>query len=160
LPLANLAVSFYNVGLIWLTQVVCYPLWAYVGRDQFYAYHGAWWHGIWGVCFVPAGLAVLGAVAMLWVRPPEVPAWQAWVGVALQAATWILTAVWWRRWMAELVAVSGPVYGELYHKILTTHWLRVALVTAYGLLMFRMAAESFSSSSARPTFVSGQMRKA
>jgi hypothetical protein len=143
LLLVNLALSFYCVGAVWLVQVTCYPLWAYVGSAEFEAYHIFWWHSIWGVILGPAGLVFLGALAMLRWRPAAVSLRMVWLGVALQVALYALTAIWWGRWMAELVQVTGPVYGPLFHRLLVTHWLRVALITAYGLLMFRMAALSF-----------------
>jgi len=144
LLLVNLALSFYMVGAIWLTQVSMYPLWAYVGPAEYHAYHVAWWHSIWGVIFVPGGLTTLCAFAMLRLRPPGVSAWMVWLGVALQLLIYGLTAVWWGRLMAELESVSGPVYGPMYHQLLVTHWGRVALVTAYGMLQLWMSILSYS----------------
>jgi hypothetical protein len=143
--LLNLAVGFYGVGLIWLVQMSCYPLWAYVGHAEFHEYHIFWWHSIWGVCFVPAGLSVLGIIAMIWWRPPGVPAKAVWLGIALQFAIWFLTAIWWAPLMARLGDLSGPAFSALFHKLLVTHWLRVALITAYGILLFWMTVESFRS---------------
>jgi hypothetical protein len=140
LLLIALAVGFYNAGQIWLTQVVCYPLWGYVGRAEFPVYHVVWWHSIWGVCLGPAGLAALGTVAMLWLRPPGVPAGAVWLGLGLQAATWILTALWWAPMQARMA--DGGFSVPTFHLLLSTHWLRVALVTAYALLLFWMTMRS------------------
>ena len=144
LLLVNLALSFYMVGAIWLTQVSCYPLWAYVGPTEYHAYHVAWWQSIWGVIFIPGGLVTLCAFAMLRLRPPGVPAGAVWLGIVLQVLIYVLTAVWWGRLMAELESVSGPIYGPMYHRLLITHWGRVALVTAYGVLQLWMAVVSQS----------------
>jgi hypothetical protein len=141
--LANLALGFYNVGAVWLVQMVCYPLWSYVGPGEWRAYHDAWWHGIQGVILVPAGLSTLGCIAMFWLRPPGVSIRAVWLGLALQVLWIALTVVWWGRWMAQLVQLSGPVYGALYHRLLSTHWLRVSIITAYGVLMVWMAARSY-----------------
>jgi hypothetical protein len=153
LLLVNLAVGFYNVGLIWLTQVVCYPLWGHVGKAEFSQYHLAWWHGIWGVCFVPAGLAVLGAMAMLWLRPPGVPASAVRLGLALQAATWVLTALWWAP--LQMRIEEGGFSVPVFRLLLETHWGRVALVTAYGFLLFWMAARAWSEQRLLPRDESG-----
>jgi hypothetical protein len=143
LLLGSLAVSFYNVGAVWLTHLSCYPLWPYVGSAEFEAYHLAWWHSLWGVVFPTGGLAVVAAVAMIWLRPPRVPAAAVWLGVALQALVWVLTAVWWAPLMARLHQVTGPVYGPLYDRLMITHWGRVVLFTAYGLLLLWMAGRSY-----------------
>ena len=144
LLLINLALSFVMVGEIWMTQVSCYPLWGYVGPAEYHAYHIAWWHSIWGVVFVPGGLTTLCALAMLRLRPPGVPPWMVWLGIALQVMIYVLTAAWWGRLMAELESVSGPVYGPMYHRLLVTHWGRVALVTAYGMLQLWMGILCYS----------------
>jgi hypothetical protein len=145
LLLVNFAIAFYNVGTIWLVQTTCYPLWAFVGPAEFQAYHEAWWHSIWGVILEPGGVGFTGAVAMLWWRPPRVSLRAVWVGVLLQVAVYLLTAVWWAPLMARLAQAVDPsgVQTADFRLLLSTHWLRVALFTAYGLLMFGMARVSF-----------------
>jgi hypothetical protein len=145
LLLLNFAGAFYNVGTIWLVQLTCYPLWAVVGRGEFAAYHEAWWHSIWGVILGPGGLGFVGAVAMLWWRPPRVSVRAVWLGVALQVAVYLLTAVWWAPLMARLTQAVDPTgaWTPDFRLLLSTHWLRVGLFTAYGLLMFWMARVSF-----------------
>jgi hypothetical protein len=142
----NFAVAFYNVGTIWLVQVTCYPLWAVVGRDEFASYHEAWWHSIWGVILGPAGFGLLGALAMIWWRPPRVRLRAVWLGVGLTVAVLLLTAVWWAPLMARLTQAVNPdgAWTPEFRLLLTSHWLRVALVTAYGLLVFWMALVSFA----------------
>lgn len=88
------ALSFYGVGNIWLVQMSSYRLWPYVGKPDFYAYHVAWWHSIWGVIFIPAGLVFLGSILMFWWPPSGVPAWAVWVGCGLQVILYVLTAIW------------------------------------------------------------------
>jgi hypothetical protein len=69
LLLVNFAIAFYCVGTVWLVQCTCYPLWAFVGRGEWEAYHVAWWHSIWAVILGPGLLGFLGSWAMLWWRP-------------------------------------------------------------------------------------------
>ena len=147
LLLIALAVSFYNVGLIWLTQVSSYRLWPYVGPAEFEAYHGAWWRSIQPVLILAGGLAVLSPLAMPRWRPPRVPLWAVWLGIVLQATVWALTAVFWAPLQARLVQVWLPdgTLNPDFDLLLNTHWMRVALVTGYGALLFWMAARSFLS---------------
>src|ERR1700722_16434482 len=89
LLLANLAAGFYCVGTVWLVQLSSYPLWAYVGPKEFHSYHIVWWHSIWAPVLFPAGLAFVGAIAMVRFPPPRIPLWVVWSGVFLQVG-WVV----------------------------------------------------------------------
>jgi hypothetical protein len=136
------ALGFYGVGQVWLVQLSSYPLWAYVGEREFGAYHRAWWRGIWGVILAPAALLIAGSALMLWQRAPGVPAWAAWCAFALQMALLLGTAIWWGPLMARLEGPNGALSPERYRLLLTSHWLRVAIVTAYALLVLWMLGQS------------------
>ena len=136
------ALSLYGVGQVWLVQLSSYRLWAYVGRNEFRAYHAAWWRGIWGVILAPAALLIVGATLMLWWRAPGVPAWETWLGCALQTTLVLGTAVWWGPLMARLEQQGGGLSLERYRLLMTTHWIRVAIVSAYGALVLGMVAQS------------------
>jgi hypothetical protein len=147
MPLITLFMSCYNVGTIWMTHL-SWRLWRYVGRAEFESYHHAWWFGIWGiqpVIFPPAILATLGSIAQLRWCPPRVPALAVRLGVALQVATWLLTATLWARWQGQLkqVRLEDGTLHPLYRRIMSTHWLRVALVTASGILQLWMSVRGF-----------------
>ncbi len=136
------ALSWYSTGVIWLVQVSCYPLWTRVGKREFYNFHLAWWHSIWGVIFVPAGIVFLGALAMMWMRPSGVNAGLLWTGLSLQIALYAATAIWWGPLMARLATPENGLLLNNYHLLMTTHWLRVAIVTAYGVLIFFMLVKN------------------
>ncbi|HLW91251.1 MAG TPA: hypothetical protein VKS78_08130 [Roseiarcus sp.] len=138
---ATTILSVYSVGQVWLVQLSSYRLWAFVGAGEFRAYHAAWWRSIWGVVLAPAALVTIGALLMLWRPSPGVPSWAIWLGVVLQAALVAGTAIWWGPLMARLEAPSGMLMDR-YQLLMTTHWLRVALVTAYALLALWMLARS------------------
>ncbi len=146
LLLITCALALYGVGNVWLVQLSSYPLWRYVPAASFEAYHIAWWHSIWGAILAPAVLLFVLAVLMPGWRPAGVPAGAAWVGVALQVALVVGTATWWGPLMARLGDASGGLAPDRYRLLMTTHWLRVALVTAYGLLTLWMVAQSGRSS--------------
>ncbi len=44
--------------------------------------------------------------------------------------------------MARLEAPNGGLLHERHRLLMISHWLRVAIVTAYGLLVFWMLAQS------------------
>jgi hypothetical protein len=145
LLIATFALSAYGTGQVWLVQLSSYPLWAYVGRDEFDTYHRAWWHSIWGVVLGPAALTALGSALMLHWPLPSVPSSLLWAGVALQSCFLLGTAAWWGPLMARLQAPEGGLDQRRYHVLMSTHWLRVALITAYSLLLGWMTATSMTA---------------
>jgi hypothetical protein len=142
LLLGTCALSFYGMGQVWLVQLSSYKLWTYVGELEFRSYHQAWWQSIWGVILAPAVLLLIGALLMLWWRAPGVPAWATWLGAALQIALLLGTAAWWGPLMARLETDTGGLPPERYHLLMTTHWIRVGIVSAYGLLALWMLTQS------------------
>jgi hypothetical protein len=145
LLLASLVLSAYGAGQVWLVQLSSYPLWRLVGPAELRAYHAAWWRSIWGVVLAPAALTCLGALLMIWLRPPHVAPVEIWLGAGLQAALVLGTAVWWGPLMARLEARTGGLDPERYSVLLGTHWLRVAIVTAYALLVAWMTAQALGA---------------
>lgn len=146
LQLVTLVTSCYNVGTIWMAHLG-WRLFAAVGRAEFPAYHRAWWYGWRGIQPVvfPCGiLTTLGALAQLSARgrAPRAPAWAAWLGVALQAVTWGATAAWWGPGQAQLeqVRLDDNTLNPLYRRLLATHWLRVALITAFAAVQLGMTS--------------------
>jgi hypothetical protein len=124
-------VFWYHVGIIWLVQVVAWPLFGYVGRNEFEAYHAAWWRGIRYVIFVPSGLALLGMILLLHSPPLDVPVWLLWTALGLYILTYGLTAVWWGPQQAKLIDTKSPRFGL----ILRTHWIRTVLVAGFAVLL-------------------------
>jgi hypothetical protein len=136
------ALGMYAVGNIWFVHLVSYALWPYVGKQQAYAYHIAWWHSIWGVLFIPAGIVLAGSIAMLRVRPIGVSRGTGRVGFGLQLLVYVLTGAWFGPLMARLASPDAGLSLPLYHLLMTTHWVRFALFTLYGILCVYMLAKS------------------
>jgi hypothetical protein len=145
LLLVTLAAACYDVGTVWMVQLG-YWLWPIVAPADFQRhYHGAWALGILPVIFPVAGVALAGSFAMLRWRPAEVPPWAVRAGAALQAVAWGLTAVWWAPIQANLHYATLPDGGVNpdFTLLFNSHWLRVGLHTAYGVLLLWMAARTF-----------------
>jgi hypothetical protein len=134
--------SVYGVGNVWLVQLSSYKLWPFVGPHEFHVYHLAWWRSIWGVVLLPAVLVFLLSILMLWWPPPRVPSWMIWAGLALQLLLVLGTALYWGPLMARVSAPETGLSPVLYRQLMLTHWLRVAIVTAYGALTVWMLASS------------------
>jgi len=146
LLLGTSSLGLYGVGNVWLVQLVCYRLWPHVGRAQAYEYHLAWWRSTWGVLFVPAGLVFLGAFALLWKRPYGIRLRLVWSAIILQLVIYASTAAWWAPLMARLVKQDGGMSLRGYQLLMSTHWVRLALITAYGIAAFYMLIKSATAS--------------
>ena len=90
----------------------------------------------------PAALLTLATALMLLSPAPGVPPWATWAGCVLQAALVVGTAVWWAPLMARLETPGGGLDPRRYKLMVATHWARVAVVSAYGVLVLWMLAQS------------------
>lgn len=132
--------SLYMTGVIWFVQLVHYPMFANVPREQFVEYeriHQA--RTTWAVG--PPMLAEFFTACLLFFfRPAGVPAWVPWVGMALLILVDGSTAVFF-----------GPQHGRLstgfdakrHRQLVDWNWLRTFGWTARGLLLLwalRLAA--------------------
>ncbi len=155
LLLLNVALAFIGIGQIWLVQLSSYPLWQHVGPKEFHNYHIVWWHSIWMPIFIPAGTAIITTIALFWVRLPKVSRSLIWMACIILFVTYSLTYLWWAPLMALIGATPEEVNGvshwapyiinfgwknetqqQLYRLLIRSHWIRVALITAYGILLF------------------------
>jgi hypothetical protein len=144
LVLVNLAAAFYDVGTIVLAQVD-WQLWRYVGRDRFPQYHLGWWHSVWWSVFPVLGLSTLGIIAQLFWGPP-VPAWMPWASFLLLALSYLGTVLWWGAGQARLEQAVTPdgSLNPAYVRLVNTHWIRVILIAAVGLLQLWIAIVSLT----------------
>jgi len=135
-----LTVAFALVGAtqVWMVQTLCYKLWPIVGTNAFYNYHLAWWHSIWTSIFIPAGLTLIGVVALLRWHPPQTDMRLVWAAVGLQVLLGTATGVWRGPLMGRLATRTQGLLMDRYDLLMSTHWWRVAIVTAYGLITLWM----------------------
>jgi peroxiredoxin Q/BCP len=137
--LAHFASSLYMVGLIWFVQVVHYPLFASVGRQEFPRYEQG--HTALTTWVVAPPMLIEGATAvlLLWFRPPGVPKWSVWSGFALLGATWLSTALIQVPCHNLLSEAFDP---EVHQRLVSTNWLRTAAWSLHGVLVLWMAWSS------------------
>ena len=106
------------------------------------------------IVLAPALLVFLGALLIIRWRPPGVPGWETWLGAGPQLAVALGTGLWWGPIMAGLERPGGGLSPERYSLLLSTHWLRVAIVTAYGLLSLLMLGQRWKAGQAHPAVLS------
>ena len=129
---ASLASSWFMAGLIWIVQVVHYPLFGRVGRDGFAAYESAHARLITPIVGPAMLVELVSSLALLAARPRGMPAWAAWAGVALVGIAWASTAF-----------VQVPLHGTLargfdedaHARLVATNWVRTIAWSGHAALM-------------------------
>ena len=64
--IANLALAFYNVGIIWAHEVDIFRSWKLLDARTFHAVHSAHWRKLPYWVFAPVGLSLGGPIALVW----------------------------------------------------------------------------------------------
>ena len=137
LVLGNLLGTLTMFGVIWIVQLVHYPLFAGVGADGFVAYEAAHKVRITWIVF-PAMVLELGtAAALVWLRPDAVPPWMVWVGLGLVGVVWLSTAF---VQVPLHTALSAGFDGDAHARLVTTNWIRTAAWTLRAALVLWMTA--------------------
>lgn len=122
-------------GVIWMVQVVHYPLMRFVAQPQFARFETA--HRIrisWvvGPLMLVEGICVL---AFLFAPPPGMPWWLPWAGAGAEAVA-----------IGTTVFVSAPLHERLnahfdsanLDRLIATNWIRTAAWTARAGLAIAM----------------------
>ena len=134
LLVAQAIATWYMVGVIWMVQLIHYPLMARVGRDHFVEYERLHTAGM-GFVVIPAMLVEL-FTAVVWVRfASERDAIWCWCGLGLVALIWLSTFL-----------VQVPLHEQLsqafdptaHHRLVVSNWVRTVAWTVRGVMMAYM----------------------
>lgn len=134
--LVNLALACYNVGTIWAHEVDIFRTWALLDPATFRTVQAVHWKKLPYWVFAPVGLSLIGAVLLLWDHPAGSPGWAIWGNLGGQLLAHILTAVMWGPWQAALSRDPAGPNSPFLTKILRTHWVRTALISASAVILF------------------------
>ncbi len=140
--LTQVFATLFMVGLIWFVQIVHYPLYANVGREQFSEYEAL--HNrltMWVVG--PAMLVELVTAVLLLKYSPNVSSMLSWMGLGLLIMIWIATAT-----------LSVPAHDVLtagfsdvaHHKLVLTNWIRTVAWTARGVIVMVITSSHLGNS--------------
>ncbi len=135
LLLVGTAATWYLVGLIWVIQLVHYPLFALVPADAFLPYHTAHMTRISLAVIVPMLIELLTALVLAAVPPAGVPGWLPILGAVLVLLIWGLTFL-----------VQSPQHGllqagfsrDVIAALVAGNWWRTLAWTLRGGLMLWM----------------------
>ncbi len=132
LLIVNFFATVYMVGLIWMVQVVHYPLFAEVGSEKFAGYQTRhqWLTTL--VVGPPMLIEAFSAVLLVWYLPNGVNYVPVIVGIVLVLVIWASTAL-----------VQVPCHGKLNHgfdkqthrRLVRSNWIRTIAWTIRGVLV-------------------------
>lgn len=133
--LINAAATLFLVGLIWMVQIVHYPLFDMADRANFPAFEAAHSNRI-TLIVGPAMLLELVTAGWLLVsRPDGIPVWTLWVGAALVGVAWFVTAF---VSVPQHAILSGGFNQRAYQTLVDTNWIRTLAWTLRGGLVLWM----------------------
>lgn len=137
--LVNLAATLCMVGLIWFVQIVHYPLFASVGRENFAAYSDAHSRLTTFVVGPPMLAEAATALLLVFVRPAGVSLAAALLGLVLVGAIWLSTYF---LQVPSHTAFAAGFDRAAWKRLVATNWVRTAAWSARGLLVVLMAASA------------------
>ena len=135
LLLVQAAASLYLVGLIWLIQIVHYPLMGHVGREAFTQYetlHSRW---ITPIVAIPMLIELACCILLVVNRPPAIPAWLTWCGLALVIAIWLST------FLLQVpchTRLSQGFDAQIHAQLVSTNWIRTLAWSARAVVAMGM----------------------
>lgn len=138
----NAAATWFMTGLIWVIQVVHYPLFSYADRATYPAFADA--HGrLISLIVGPAMVVELVTAAWLVVdRPVALPVTWAWCGAGLVAVIWLST-----------MALQIPMHAQLaqgfdpaaHASLVSSNWVRTIAWTLRSALLLVVLVRALQS---------------
>lgn len=121
LTLLHLLSTVFMTGVIWIVQILHYPLFNMVGRQNFAAYEAAHTNLI-AVVVMPAMLLELVLTVMIFFAPPtSVPSSLNWLNAVLLAVIWLSTAF---LQVPQHAILSSGFDEKAYRTLVNSNWIR------------------------------------
>lgn len=128
----NLLSTWYLVGLIWMVQVVHYPLFAKVSTENYVQYQQLHERYITPVVVLPMIVEIVTAIMLLSYPPKGISIVWVWAALVLLIIVWLSTAF-----------LQVPCHSKLniafdadvHRRLVDTNWVRTVCWTLRGLLV-------------------------
>lgn len=129
------AATWFMVGMIWMVQIVHYPLFALLPKSDFVAYARGHTKSMGRLLALPAGTEVVSALLLVWMVPDGVTMSVVILAGLVLAVLWIGTGL-----------VQAPIHGRLVDRhdsrlidrLVTSNWWRTAGWSLRGALVTSM----------------------
>ena len=135
----TLALTLYMTGMIWSMQILEYPLFALVGKEEFPAYHMRHNRGLPFLVILPSIAAFVSAVVLIFTRPARLSIWACIVVAVLDLLIIIAT-----------VALEAPLHARLdregyspaiIRRLVLGNWIRTVLWTTNSIILLVLTAQ-------------------
>ncbi len=126
LVVLHIASTWFMAGVIWVVQLVHYPLFRLVGYEQFAQYEQA--HTFWITWVVAPAMLLEAATALLlfWMPPPKVSKSLLWLNLASVGIIWLSTAFLQVPCHQRLSLGFDPL---VHQRLVQTNWIRTLVWT-------------------------------
>ncbi len=138
----NLVVAFYNIGTIWAHEIDIFRSWKLLDPVTFHKVQTVHWRKLPYWIFVPAGLSLIGSFVLFWYHPDKISRWEIWIAFIFQISPHLLTAIFWGQWQAKLSKDKLGSKSRYLDKIIKSHWIRTALINAYGIALLYLTIQT------------------
>ena len=130
LLLVHAGCTLFLVGLIWVIQLVHYPLFAYVGAEDYERYQQIHMQRItWIVAPVMLAEVACALALISWPQAPNV--YLTWLGLGLLTIIWLSTVF---LQVPSHATLTQGWNAEAHSRLVTSNWVRTVAWTARGLL--------------------------
>lgn len=130
--LANVATTFFMVGLIWMVQVVHYPLFDDVGEQNYTGYQQRHQANITYIVGPVMLIELATAILLAWYPIEGIAMPLIYVGIALVVLIWLSTAFIQVPCHEKLVRGFDPA---AYKWLVNSNWIRTIAWTARGVVV-------------------------
>lgn len=145
--LVNLVATLFMVGLIWMVQIVHYPLFDDIGEQNFASYQQRHQNRISYIVGPVMLIELATAILLLWYPIAGLSKSTVLVGIGLIAVIWMSTAFLQVPCHGKLVKAFDPA---AYTLLVNSNWIRTIGWTARGVLATWMLASVLSGDAANP----------
>ena len=139
--LANVVSTLFMVGLIWMVQVVHYPLFDDVGQENYLSYQQRHQNNITYIVGPVMLIELATAIALAWYPIEGFGKPLVYVGIALVVMIWLSTAFIQVPCHEKLVKSFDPA---AYKWLVNSNWIRTIAWTARGALVTWMLVRVLS----------------
>jgi hypothetical protein len=132
LLLIQVASTLYMTGVIWIVQVVHYPLFERVGESVFSNYEQRHTSSVTWVVAPPMLIEGASTALLLCFAPHGNSTWSLWVGFALLLVIWLSTA------FVQVPchqALANAFDAAVHRRLVSTNWIRTVAWTARSALV-------------------------
>ena len=133
--LLNISSTWFMVGLIWLIQIVHYPLFKHVGKNDFQIYHNGHSMMITPLVGTVMIIELISSILLVFFPPKNVSISFPIIGVVLVFIVWTSTAF---LQIPNHNALSKAYEFEAHNLLVQTNWIRTIAWSMRGFLLLCM----------------------